>query len=202
LLEFGSSQCEIIDDFHLPNASLFWPKITPREQFRADSCASEPVQKTTWKKGTPKKENGQRNKLHVHLVKPETTICTQHTLGNKALLVLLVSFIYGCLVRESHERLYVYLGPRLQEAVEFDSDRRWSLTQRKYCSVLTQETLLNHVAADCLIHIKWDGRSLWSWTRMDGRDQKIEERIFVSLKWTLPGVPEPEYLGLAQPCFN
>jgi hypothetical protein len=56
LLEFGSSQCGIIDDFHFPNASLFWPKIIPREQRRADSCASEPVQKMTWKKGTPKKE--------------------------------------------------------------------------------------------------------------------------------------------------
>jgi hypothetical protein len=50
------------------------------------------VQKTTWKKGTPKKGNGQRNKLHVHLVKPETTICTQLTLDINALLVLLMSF--------------------------------------------------------------------------------------------------------------
>jgi hypothetical protein len=81
----------------------------------------------------------------MHLVKPETTICTQHTLGINALLVLLVSFIYGCLARESHGRLYVYLGPRLQEAVEFDSDRRCSLTRQKYYSVLTQETLLNRV---------------------------------------------------------
>jgi hypothetical protein len=124
LLEFGSSQCGIIGDFHLPNASLFWPKITPREWRRAGSCASEPVQKTMWKKGTLKKRNGQRNKLHVHFVKPETTICTQYTLDINALLVLLMSFIYGCLARESHGRLYVYLGPRLQEAVEFDSDRR------------------------------------------------------------------------------
>jgi hypothetical protein len=73
----------------------------------------------------------------VHLVKPETTICTQHKLGINALLVLLVSFIYECLARESHGRLYVYLGPRLQDAVEFDSDRRLSLTRRKFCSVLT-----------------------------------------------------------------
>jgi hypothetical protein len=201
LLEFGSSQCGIIGNFHLPNATLFWPKITPRKQHRAGSCASEPVQKTTWKKGTPKR-NGQRNKPHVHLVKPETTICTQHTLDINALLVLLVSFIYGCLARESHGRLYVYLGLRLQEAVEFDSDRRWSLTRRKYCSVLTQETLLNRVETDCLIHTKWNGWSLRSWTRIDGPDQKIEERNFVSLKRTLPGVREPEYLGLAQPCFN
>jgi hypothetical protein len=153
LLEFGSSQCGIIGNFHLPNATLFWPKITPRKQHRAGSCASEPVQKITWKKGTPKR-NGQRNNPYVHLVKPETTICTQHTLGINALLVLLVSFIYGCLVRESHGRLYVYLGLRLQEAVEFDSDRRWSLTRRKYCSVLIQETLLNRVETDCLIHTK------------------------------------------------
>jgi hypothetical protein len=138
----------------------------------------------------------------VHLVNPETTICTQHTLGINVLLVLLVSFIYGCLVRESHGRLYVYLGPRLQEAVEFDSDKRWSLTRRKYCSILTQETLLNHVKADCLIRAKWDGRSLRNWTWMDGLDQKIEERNFASLKRTLPGVRESEYLGLAQPCFN
>jgi hypothetical protein len=129
LLEFGSSQCEIIGNFHLPNASLFWLKITPREQRRASSCASESVQKTTWKKGTPKKENSQRNKPHVHLVKPEITICTQYTLGINALLVLLVSFIYGCLARESHGRLYVYLGPRLQEALEFDLNRKWSLTR-------------------------------------------------------------------------
>jgi hypothetical protein len=128
LLEFGSSQCGIIGDFHLLNANLFWPKITPREQRRADSCASKPVQKTTWKKGTPKKRNGQRNKPYVHLVKPKTTIYTQHILSINALLVLLVYFIYGCLVRESHERLYIYLGPRLQAAVEFDSDKRWSLT--------------------------------------------------------------------------
>jgi hypothetical protein len=94
------------------------------------------------------------------------------------------------------------LGPRLQETVEFDSDRRWSLTRRKYCSVLTQETLLNHVEADCLIHAKWDGRSLRNWTWMDGLDQKIEEKNFASLKRTLPGVRESEYLGLAQPCFN
>jgi hypothetical protein len=124
LLEFGSSQCEIIGDFHLPNASLFWPKITLKEQRRAGSCASEPVQKNDRKKGTPKKGNGQRNKPHVHLVKPDTTTCTQRTLGINALLVLLVSFIYRYLARESHRRLYVYLGPRLQEAVEFDSDRR------------------------------------------------------------------------------
>jgi hypothetical protein len=84
-------------------------------------------------KNSEKKGNGQRNKPHVHLVKPETTICTQHTLGINALLVLLVSFIYECLAKESHRRLYVYLGPRLQEAVEFDSDKRWSLTRRKYC---------------------------------------------------------------------
>jgi hypothetical protein len=32
--------------------------------------------------------------------------------------------------------------------------------------------------------------------------QKIEERNFSSLKRTLPGVREPEYLGLAQLCFN
>jgi hypothetical protein len=94
------------------------------------------------------------------------------------------------------------LGPRLQEAVELDSDRRWSLTRRKYCSVLTQETLLNCVKADCLMHTKWDRRSLWSWTRMDGPDQKIDERNFASLKRTLPDVREPEYLDLAQPCFN
>jgi hypothetical protein len=37
---------------------------------------------------------------------------------------------------------------------------------------------------------------------MDEPDQKIEERNFASLKRTLPGVREPEYLGLAQPCFN
>jgi hypothetical protein len=108
----------------------------------------------------------------VSLVKPETIICTQHILGINALLVLLVSFIYGCLATECHERLYVYLGPRLQEAVEFDSDRRWNLTRRKYCSVLTQETLLNHVEANCLIHAKWNGRSLRSCTRMDGLDKK------------------------------
>jgi hypothetical protein len=60
-------------------------------------------------RNSEKKENGQRNKPHVYFVKPETTICTQHTLGINALLVLLVSFIYGCLTRESHERLYVYL---------------------------------------------------------------------------------------------
>jgi hypothetical protein len=160
------------------------------------------VQKTTWKKGTPKKGNGQRNKLHVHLVKPETTICTQLTLDINALFVLLVSFIYGCLVRESHGRLYVYLGPKLQETVEFDSDRRWSLTWRKYCLVLTQETLRNRIEADCLIDTKRDRRSLRSWTWMDGLDQKIEERNFASLKRTLPSVHEPEYLGLAQPCFN
>jgi hypothetical protein len=71
-----------------------------------------------------KKENGQRNKPHVHHVKPETTICTQHTLDINAVLVLLMSFIYGCLARKSHRRLYVYLGQRLQEAVEFDLDRR------------------------------------------------------------------------------
>jgi hypothetical protein len=65
LLEFGSSQCEIIGDFHLSNSSLFWPKITPREQRRA---ASEPVQKTTWKKGTPKKGNGQRNKNRMYIL--------------------------------------------------------------------------------------------------------------------------------------
>jgi hypothetical protein len=41
-----------------------------------------------------------------------------------------------------------------------------------------------------------------SWTRMDEPDQKIEERNFASLKRTLPGVRDPEYLGLAQPCFN
>jgi hypothetical protein len=58
-----------------------------------------------WKKGTLKKGNGQHNKPHVHLVKPETTFCTQHTLGINALLVLVVSFIYGCLARESHGRL-------------------------------------------------------------------------------------------------
>jgi hypothetical protein len=126
-----------------------------------------------WKKGTPKKRNDHRNKPHVHLVKPETTICTQHTLSINALLVLLVFFfIYGCLARESHGMLYVYLGPRLQETVEFDSDRRWSLARQKYCSVLTQETLLNIVEADCLIHTKWDGQSLRSWTRMNGPDQK------------------------------
>jgi len=113
LLEFGSSQYGIIGDFHLPNASLFLTKITPREQRRAGSCASKPVQKTTWKKGTPKKENGQRNKPHVHLVKSKTTIYTQYTLGINALLVLLVSFIYECLARESHESLYVNLRLRL-----------------------------------------------------------------------------------------
>jgi hypothetical protein len=37
---------------------------------------------------------------------------------------------------------------------------------------------------------------------MDGPDKKIEERNFASLKWTLPGVREPEYLDLAQPYFN
>jgi hypothetical protein len=56
LLEFGSSQCEIIGDFHLPNASLFWPKITLKEQRRAGSCASEPVQKMTGRKELRKKE--------------------------------------------------------------------------------------------------------------------------------------------------
>jgi hypothetical protein len=84
-----------------------------------------------------------------------------------------------------------YLGPILQEAVEFDSDRRWILTRRKYCSILTQETLLNSVEADCLIHTKSDGRSLRSWTRMDGPNKKIEERNFASLKRKLPGVREP-----------
>jgi hypothetical protein len=112
-------------------------------------------------------KNGQRNKPHVHLVKSEITICTQHTLSINALLVLLLFFIYGCLARESHGRLYVYLEPKLQETVEFDSGKRWSLTRRKYCSVLTQETLLNRVKTDCLIHTKRDGRSLQSWTRMD-----------------------------------
>jgi hypothetical protein len=92
---------------------------------------SESVQKTTWKKGTPKKRNGQRNKPHVHFVKPETTICTQRTLDINVLLVYSCLFIYGCLARESYGRLYVYLGPRLQEAVKFDSDSRLSLTQRK-----------------------------------------------------------------------
>jgi hypothetical protein len=65
----------------------------------------------------------------VHVVKPETTICTQHTLGINALLVLLVSFIYERLARKSYGRLYVYLEPRLQEAVKFNSDKRWSLTR-------------------------------------------------------------------------
>jgi hypothetical protein len=54
------------------------------------------------KRKSEKKENGQHHKPHVHLVKPETTICTQHILGISALLVLLVSFVYGCLARESH----------------------------------------------------------------------------------------------------
>jgi hypothetical protein len=96
LLEFGNGQCRIIGDFHLPNTSLFLPKITRREQRRTRSCANEPVQKTTWKKGTLKKGNGQRNKPYVHLIKSVTTICTQHTLAINVLLVLLVSFIYEC----------------------------------------------------------------------------------------------------------
>jgi hypothetical protein len=62
------------------------------------------------------------------LLSLKLTICTEHILGINALLVLLVSFIDGCLARDNHGRLYVYLGPRLQEAVEFDSDRRGSLT--------------------------------------------------------------------------
>jgi hypothetical protein len=37
---------------------------------------------------------------------------------------------------------------------------------------------------------------------MDGLDQKIKERNFASLKRTLSGVREPEYLGLAQSYFN
>jgi hypothetical protein len=89
---------------------------------------ASPFKKRRGRKELRKKENGLRNKPHVHLVKSKTIIYTQYTLGINALLVLLVSFIYGCLARESHGRLYVYLGPRLQEAVEFDSDRRWSLT--------------------------------------------------------------------------
>jgi hypothetical protein len=90
---------------------------------------ASPFKKRRGRKELRKKENSQRNKPHVYLVKLETTIYTHHTLDINALLVLLVSFIYGCFARESHGRLHVYLGPRLQEAVEFDSDRRWSLTR-------------------------------------------------------------------------
>jgi hypothetical protein len=104
--------------------------------------------------------------------------------------------------QEEPREVVCLLGLRLQETVEFDSDMRWSLTRRKYYLVLIQETLLNRVEADCLIHTKWNGRSLWSWTWMAGPDQKIEERNFASLKRTLLSVREPKYLGLAQPCFN
>jgi hypothetical protein len=45
------------------------------------------------------------------------------------------------------------------------------------------------------------GITLVSLELKNGLDQKIE-RNFVSLKWTLPSVLEPEYLSLAQPCFN
>jgi hypothetical protein len=152
--------------------AYFGPRLLQESSVEQTRVWASPFKKRRGKKKIRKKRNGQRNKLHVHLVKPETIICTQHILGINELLVLLMSFIYGCLAKESHGRLYVYLGPRLQEAVEFDLDRRWSLTQRKYCSVLTKKTLLNRVEADCLIHTKWDGWSLRSWTRMDGPGQK------------------------------
>jgi hypothetical protein len=107
---------ELLATFTFPMLAYFGPRLLQESSVEQ---AREPVQKTTWKKGTPKKRNGQRNKLHVHPVKPETTICTQHTLDINELLVLFVSFIYGCLAKESHGRLYVYLGQ--------DCKRRWSL---------------------------------------------------------------------------
>jgi hypothetical protein len=56
LLKSGSSQCGIIGDFHLLNASLFWPKITPREQRITGLCASEPVQKNDVEERNSEKE--------------------------------------------------------------------------------------------------------------------------------------------------
>jgi hypothetical protein len=156
--------------FTFPMLAYFGLRLFQESSVEQVRVRASPFKKRRGRKELRKKGNDQRNKSYVHLVKPEITICTQHILGINALSVLLVSFIYGCLARESHGRLYVYLGPRLQETVEFDSDRRWSLTRWKYCSVLTQETVLNHVEADSLIHTKWDGRSLQSRTRMDGSD--------------------------------
>jgi hypothetical protein len=59
-------------------------------------CERARSKKRHGRKELRKKENGQRNKPYVHLIKSVTTICTQHTLGINVLLVLLVSFIYEC----------------------------------------------------------------------------------------------------------
>jgi hypothetical protein len=128
LLEFGSSQCRIIDDFHLPNASLFWPKITPKEQ---DRVRASPFKKRRGRKKLWKKENGQHNKQHVHLVKSETTICTQHILDINVLLVLLVSFYLWMFGHGESREVVCLLGTKIArgggvwfgQEMEFDSTK-------------------------------------------------------------------------------
>jgi hypothetical protein len=94
---------ELLTTFTFPMLAYFGPRLLQESSVEQARVRASPFKKTTWKKGTPKKENGQRNKPHVHLVKPETIICTQHILGINALLVLPVSFIYGCLAMKSRE---------------------------------------------------------------------------------------------------
>jgi hypothetical protein len=85
-----------------PMLAYFGPKLLQENCVEQARVRKSPFKKRHGRKELRKKENDQRNKPHIHLVKSETTICTQHILGINALLVLLVSFIYGCLVMKSH----------------------------------------------------------------------------------------------------
>jgi hypothetical protein len=115
---------ELLATFTFLMLAYFGPRLLQESSVEQARVRASPFKKRRGRKELRKKGNDQRNKPHVHLDKPETIICTQHTLGINALLVLVMSFIYGCLARDSRGRLYVYLRPRLQEAVEFDSDMR------------------------------------------------------------------------------
>jgi hypothetical protein len=109
---------ELLVTFTFLMLAYFGPTL-----FQESSVEQPRVRVSPFKKQRGRKElrkNCQRNKPHVHLVKPETAICTHHILGINALLVLLVSFIYGFLARKSHERL------GCMSTWDQDCKRRWS----------------------------------------------------------------------------
>jgi hypothetical protein len=74
---------------------------------------ASPFKKRHGRKELRKKRNGQRNKPHVHLVKPETTICTQHILGINASLVLLVSFYLWMFGQGESREVVCLLGTKI-----------------------------------------------------------------------------------------